>query len=184
MPRLVVLSPIIAGAFGPPKDSAVAASTNDMSGPDIPMSKFKVPDVDLSVGVADSTKNFKVPADPIDIPVSATVNEFSVPRDTKLDCVTVEFSVLPVRVAAAAGTVIFVVPSKITPLICLGVANCVAELALPVKVAPTKTVATTVSKLLVPEAAVTLPVTLPTRSAVIVPAANPPELFLATTLPI
>jgi hypothetical protein len=87
------------------------------------MSKFKVPDVDLSVGLADSTKNFKVPAAPIDIPASATNNEFSVPNDIRLDCVTVEFNVLPVRVAAAAVTVIFAVPSKITPLICLGVAS-------------------------------------------------------------
>jgi hypothetical protein len=81
------------------------------------MSKFKVPDVDLSVGLADSTKNFKVPADPIDIPASATNKEFSVPNDTKLDCVTVEFIVFPVSVAASAGTVIFAVPLKDTPLI-------------------------------------------------------------------
>jgi hypothetical protein len=148
------------------------------------MSKFKIPDVDLSVGLADSTKNFRVPADPIDIPASATVNEFNVPTDTKLDCVTVEFSVLPVSVAAAEVTVISLVPLKFTSLIFLSVASRVAELALPVSVAPTKTVASTVSKLLVPEVAVTLPVTFPTRSAVITPAANPPELFLATTLPI
>ena len=123
IPRLVVLSPMIAGEFGPPSDKEVAESTNDTSGPVTPMSKFKVPDVDLSVGLADSTKNFKVPADPIDIPASATNNEFSVPSDIRLDCVTVEFNVSPVRVAAAAGTVMFAVPSKVTPLICLGVAS-------------------------------------------------------------
>jgi hypothetical protein len=94
-----------------------------MSGPDTPISKFKVPDVDLRVGLADSTKNFKVPADPMDIPASATNKEFNVPNDSRLDWVTVEFNVLPVRVAAAAVTVIFAVPSNVTPLICLGVAS-------------------------------------------------------------
>jgi hypothetical protein len=87
------------------------------------MSKFNVPDVDLNVGLDDSTKNFNVPADPIDIPASATNKEFKVPNDTKLDCVTVEFKVLPVRVPAAAETVMSDVPLKFTPLICLGVAS-------------------------------------------------------------
>ena len=91
--------------------------------------------------------------------------------------------VLPVSVSAAAGTVISLVPLKFTPLICLGVANCVAELALPVSVAPTNVLACTTLNVLVPELAVTLPVTLPTKFAEIVPAENPPSEFLATNLP-
>jgi hypothetical protein len=91
---------------------------------------------------------------------------------------------VPVRVCALAGTVTLAVPSNSTPLIVLAATNFVAENALPLSVGPINSLAITLLNVLVPEAAVTLPVTDPTRSAVIVPAANPPELFLTTTLPI
>ena len=94
-----------------------------------------------------------------------------------------EFKVLPVSVAASAVTVILLVPLKFTPLICLAVANCVAEFAFPVSVAPTNVLACTTLNTLVPELIFTLPNTVPTRSAEIVPAENPPSEFLATNLP-
>ena len=93
------------------------------------------------------------------------------------------FKVVPVRVVAAAVTVILLVPSKFIPLMVLAVANRVAVDALPDKVAPINWVACTVLNTLVPLLAVTLPVILPTRSAVITPAENPPWEFLATTFP-
>ena len=54
------------------------------------------------------------------------------PRLVKLDAVTLELSVLPVSVPAAAVTVIFPVPSKLVPLIVLPVSKAVAVAALPV----------------------------------------------------
>ena len=66
----------------------------------------------------------------------------------------IESPVLATLVASKAVTVILAVPSKLTPLIVLGVANLVAVVALPV--------------------------TLPVRLAVIVPAAKLPLLSLAT----
>jgi hypothetical protein len=94
-----------------------------------------------------------------------------------------EASETPVSVAAAAGTVMFVCPSNATPLMLRAVLNFVAENALPESVAPMKVLASTISNLLVPDDAVTLPVTLPARLAVINPALKPPPLFLATTVP-
>ena len=91
---------------------------------------------------------------------------------------------MPVSVSAATVTVMSLVPLKFTPLICLGVANCVAELALPVSVAPINVLACTTLNVLVPDSAVTLPMTFPMRFAEIVPAENPPSEFLATILPI
>ena len=58
-----------------------------------------------------------------------------------------------------------------------------AENAFPDNVAPIKLLAVMTSKELVPDAAVTLPVKLPIRLAVMVLAEKPPSLFLATTLP-
>ena len=54
----MLLSPIIAGALGPPNDNDVAESTNDMSGPVLPISKLSTPVADLIVGVLESTNNF------------------------------------------------------------------------------------------------------------------------------
>ena len=45
-----------------------------------------------------------------------TVSEVSVPTLVSDEAVTVPLSVAPVRVPAAAVTVMFVVPSKVTPL--------------------------------------------------------------------
>jgi hypothetical protein len=55
-----------------------------------------------------------------------------VPTLVKLEPVTVAFNVLPVKVPAAAVTVISALPSNATPLMFLGVANFVAVAALPV----------------------------------------------------
>ena len=56
----------------------------------------------------------------------------SVPTLVKLEPVTVEFRLAPVSVPAAAGTVIFALPSKATPLIFFEAASLVAVPALPV----------------------------------------------------
>jgi len=64
-------------------------------------------------------------------------NAVRVPTDVRLDVVTPAARVSPVKVPAAAGTVIVmgVEPSKLTPLIVLPPpANLVAVSALPVKV--------------------------------------------------
>ena len=79
IPRLVVLSPMIAGAFGPPRLKEVAESTKLTSGPLVPISKFKRPVFDLIVGVAASTNSLRVLPLPTVTPVSATLNEFNVP---------------------------------------------------------------------------------------------------------
>jgi hypothetical protein len=63
--------------------------------------------------------------DPFQVPVPI------VPTEVKDDPVTVAFKVDPVNVPAAAGTVTSEVPSKLTPLINLGVSNAVAVDALP-----------------------------------------------------
>ena len=55
----------------------------------------------------------------------------SVPTEVRLDAVTPELSVLPVKVPAAAVTVIFAEPSKLVPLIVLAVASAVAVAAFP-----------------------------------------------------
>jgi hypothetical protein len=81
-------------------------------------------------------------------------------------------------------TTISPVPLKGIPLILLAVANCDAVLAFPLSVAPINDAASTMLNLLVPEVAVTFPVKFPANVADIVPAENPPSLFLATTLPI
>jgi pyrrolidone-carboxylate peptidase len=58
-----------------------------------------------------------------------------VPTDVKDDAVTLELSVVPVRVAALAVTVMLAEPSKEVPLIVLAVARAVAEDAVPVRFA-------------------------------------------------
>ncbi len=58
----------------------------------------------------------------------------------KLEPVTVDFNVVPLRVPASAAIVISADPSKAIPLIAREVANFVAVLALPVK-APVNPVA-------------------------------------------
>ena len=108
----------------------------------------------------------------------------SVPTVFKFEFTTVLGSAVSVSVLADAGTVTSTVPSKGTPFIFLGVLNLVAVNALPVNCCPTKVLASITLNLLVPDAAVTLPVTSPTKSAVIVPAEKSPPLSLATTVPI
>ena len=56
-----------------------------------------------------------------------------VPKEVSEEVTTVALSVVPVRVPAAAVTVIFPVPSKLTPLMFLAVCKVVAVEALPVK---------------------------------------------------
>ena len=75
--------------------------------------------------------------DPFQIPVAI------VPTLVKLLFTTVEFSVVPVNVPAAAVTVISTDPSKLTPLIFRAVAKVVAVVALPVN-APTNVLAVNV----------------------------------------
>jgi hypothetical protein len=53
--------------------------------------------------------------------VPPTVRPVRVPREVKEEPVTPEFNVVPVRVPAAAVTVMLAVPSKVTPLIVLPV---------------------------------------------------------------
>ena len=111
-------------------------------------------------------------------------SDVRVPTEVKLDNKIFGAKVFPVKVAAAEVIVISRVPLKLTPLICLVFASCVAELAFPVSVDPTKIVARTSLNELKPEVAVTFPVSSPTNDAVINPAENPPLLFLATIFPI
>jgi hypothetical protein len=54
-----------------------------------------------------------------------------VPRLVRLDSVTPLANVVPVKVPAAAGTVMASVPSKLTPLMARAVARAVAVAALP-----------------------------------------------------
>ena len=73
---------------------------------------------------------------PIVVPLIATLSTVSavrVPTEVKLDAVTVELSVLPVTVPAAAVMVILPVPSKLVPLIVREVASAVAVAAFPVE---------------------------------------------------
>jgi hypothetical protein len=79
-----------------------------------------------------------VPALPLTEPVIGlvTVRFARVPTEVRDEAVTPELSVEPVRVPAAAVTVIAAEPSKFTPLIARGVARAVAVEALPVS-APT-----------------------------------------------
>ena len=86
-----------------------------------------------------------------------TVKPVNVPTLVKLDAVTPDASVAPLRVPAAAVTVIGAVPSNVTPLIARPVCKAVAVAALPV-VLPL------------------LPVTDPVMGAVTVNAANVPTL--------
>lgn len=60
-----------------------------------------------------------------------TVPFTKLPTLVKEDAVTPELSVAPVKVPAAAVTVIFPVPSKLTPLMVLGVWSAVAVVAFP-----------------------------------------------------
>jgi hypothetical protein len=65
--------------------------------------------------------------------VIAPVVKFAiVPTLVKLEPVTVEFKVVPVKVPAAAVTVTSVLPSNATPFIFFGAANFVAVPAFPV----------------------------------------------------
>lgn len=61
-----------------------------------------------------------------------TVRSVNVPTEVKDEFTMVAGSVVPVNPEAAAGTVIFAVPSNATPLIVLDVAKAVAVPALPV----------------------------------------------------
>ena len=175
---------MIAGALGPPKDSAVAPLTKLTSGPLGPMSKLRLPVDDLTVGTAVSTKSLSWLALPTFIPVSLTDRLTKVPTLVNEELTTLAAKVLAVNVSAAAGTVTSPRPVNVTPFILGLFTNCLAALAVPVNVAPTKVLAWTTLKELVPVSTVTFPVTFPTKLAVIVPAANPPSEFLATTLPI
>ena len=98
--------------------------------------------------------------------------------------VTLAGIAVPVRVLAAAGTVIFAVPSKRTPLIVLAVSNLVDVLELPLILRPIISLASIILKKLVPVAVTTLPERFPINSAVILLAEKSPALSLATTLPI
>ena len=64
-----------------------------------------------------------------------TVALVNVPTLVKLDPITVEFKVAPVKVPASAVTVISPLPSKSTLFIFLAVANFVAVVAVPAVVA-------------------------------------------------
>jgi hypothetical protein len=64
-----------------------------------------------------------------------TSNEVSVPTLVKLEPVTVDFKVVPVKVPASAVTVISPVPSNATPLMFLGVINFAEAEAVPAIVA-------------------------------------------------
>ena len=65
--------------------------------------------------------------------IAPDAKEVSVPTEVRLEVTTVLFSSVPVRVPAAAVTVIAAVPSKSTPLIALAVAKAVAVAAFPVQ---------------------------------------------------
>ena len=101
--------------------------------------------------------------DPVTLPEIGfvTVRFASVPTLVKEDARTLLASVAPVSVPASAATVIAAVPSKFTPLIARAVCNAVAVAALPVVLAED-------------------PLTLPVRSAVIVPAVKLPLASRAT----
>jgi len=75
-----------------------------------------------------------VAALPVTLPAIGlvTVKLPSVPTDVNEEVTTLLAKVVPVSVPAAAGTVMFAEPSKLTPLIVLGVASVVAVPALPV----------------------------------------------------
>ncbi len=90
----------------------------------------------MIVGVIDCTEIDSWFPLPTVIPVSLTANEFNVPTEFKLENLIVLLRVAPVSVSAAAGTLIFAVPSNATPLIFLAVSKRVAVNALPESVAP------------------------------------------------
>jgi hypothetical protein len=75
-----------------------------------------------------------VAALPVILPIIGfvTVKFAKVPTLVKLEPVTVEFNVVPVKVPAAAGTLISLLPSKGIPFIFFGVANFEAVPAFPV----------------------------------------------------
>jgi hypothetical protein len=62
---------------------------------------------------------------------AVTVSPDNVPTLVREDETTVDFKVVPVKVLASAVTVIGALPSKLTPLIALGVARVLAVAALP-----------------------------------------------------
>src|SRR6185437_14499171 len=61
------------------------------------------------------------PANAVSVILPVTLRADNVPTDVKEDVTTVEFRVVPVRVPAAAVTVMSALPLKETPLINLGV---------------------------------------------------------------
>ena len=90
---------------------------------------------------------------------AGTAPEASVPMLVSEEKTTVLFNVVPVRVPAAAVTVMLALPSKLTPLMVRAVANLVAVSALPVS-APANVVAVTVVNPPNVPVIVLLPVTL------------------------
>jgi hypothetical protein len=64
--------------------------------------------------------------------VLVTVKFVNVPTEVKLELITVDFSVLPVKVPASAAIVISLVPSNATPFIFLEIESLVEVAALPV----------------------------------------------------
>ncbi len=76
-----------------------------------------------------------VPALPVTLPAIGlvTVKLVKVPTLVKIDTVTVDFKVVPVKVPASAVEVIVMspLPSNATPFIFLAVANLVADPAVP-----------------------------------------------------
>src|SRR5262245_50972915 len=79
--------------------------------------------VPILVGLLELALRFVVPL---------TVSPFNVPTVVRDEPVTVEASVVPVSVPAAAGTTMPAVPSNVTPLMALPVCSAVAVAAFPV----------------------------------------------------
>ena len=99
--------------------------------------------VELTVSVVPLTVRLPVTTRaPPTLTSPAVVRLASVPTLVRDDVTTEELSVVPVKVPAAAVTVISAEPSKATPLMFLVAANLVAVDALPVN-APTKVVEVT-----------------------------------------
>ncbi len=72
---------------------------------------------------------------PVSVNAPEIDSDVSVPTEVSEDVTTVEFNVVPVRVPAAAVTVISAVPLNETPLIFRAVASDVAVAALPLMLA-------------------------------------------------
>ena len=107
--------------------------------PFVKVTEVGVPNTGVTkVGLVDKT-TFPDPVDVVTpvpplataIVVALQVPVVMVPTLVKLEPVTVDFKVVPVKVPASAVTVISALPLKATPLIFLEVANVVAVVALP-----------------------------------------------------